>query len=70
MTNDEEWKLVFEVVNEDLVSNDGDYSFRIGPVGDNEFVILDDGVTLVFDTKDQNAKTLMLFEKHKFKKVK
>ena len=38
MTNDEEWKLVFEVVNEELDGNDGDYSFRIGPVGDNEFV--------------------------------
>ena len=69
MTNDDEWKLVFEVVNEELVDNDGDYSFRIGPVGDNEFVILD-VASLVFDTKDQNAITLVLFEKHKFKNVK
>ncbi len=70
MTNDEEWKLVFEVVNEDLVGNDGDFRIRILPVGDNEFVISDSGGSLVFDSEDENEITLVFFEKYKFKKVK
>lgn len=70
MTEDEEWKLVFEVVNEELVGKDGDYKFRLFPSGDNEFIIPDDGDSWVFDTKDQNAISLMFSEKYKFEKVK
>ncbi len=69
MTNNEEWKLVFEVVDGELVGKDGDYKFWLLPVGENEFVNTDDGGSLVFDTKDENAITLVLFEKYKFKKM-
>jgi len=39
------------------------------PVGDGEFVNPDDGASLVFDTKDKNAITLVLFGTAKFKKA-
>ena len=69
MTDDEEWKLVFEVVNEELVGNDGDYKFRLFPSGNNEF-IMPNGDSWVFETKDENEITLVFSEKYKFKKVK
>ena len=38
-------------------------------VGEGEFVNPDDGASLVFDTKDKKAITMLLFGKVKFKKV-
>lgn len=64
-----EWVIVFEVVDGQLMGKDGEYSYGLVPVGDNKFVNPDDGASLVFDTKDQDAITLVLFEKYKFKKA-
>jgi tetratricopeptide (TPR) repeat protein len=69
-TDDEEWKVVFEVVNEELVGKDGDYNFRLFPSGDNEFIIPDDGDSWIFDTKNENEIILVFSRKNKFKKVK
>lgn len=69
MTNDESWKLTFEIVDDELIGKDGDYKFWLLPVGENEFVNPDDGGSLVFDTKDQNKITFVLLEKYKFRKT-
>jgi CubicO group peptidase (beta-lactamase class C family) len=63
------WKIVFKEVNGELVGNDKSYRYKLIPVGDNEFVNPDDGASLVFDTKDKNAITLLLSGKFTFKKV-
>lgn len=67
---DQEWKLVFEVKNNELMANDRGYKYKLIPVGDYEFVNPDDGAKLVFDTKDQDALSVLLFGKFTFKKVK
>ncbi|HYV91799.1 MAG TPA: hypothetical protein VE978_08450, partial [Chitinophagales bacterium] len=66
---DKEWKIVFTVVNGELTGNDNGYRYKLIPVGENEFINPDDNASLVFDTKDKSAITLMLFGKFKFKKV-
>ena len=38
-------------------------------LGEGEFVNPDDGASLVFDTKDKNAITMVLFGRAKFRKV-
>lgn len=65
-----EWKITFEEVNGELTGNDKGYRYKLVPVGENEFVNPDDGASLIFDTKDKNAITLVLLEKFNFKKVK
>ena len=53
-----------------LYGNDRGYRYKVLPVGaDGEFVNPDDGASLVFDTKDKNAITMVLFGRAKFKKV-
>jgi hypothetical protein len=66
---DKDWKIKFEEVEGVLYGNDRGYRYKLIPVSDNEFINPDDGASLVFDTKDKNAITLMLFRKFKFKKV-
>lgn len=63
------WKIEFKEVNGELFGNDRGYQYRLVPVGKNQFINPDDGASLVFDTNDQNAITLMLFGKFKFRKV-
>jgi tetratricopeptide (TPR) repeat protein len=70
--NDEnkEWKIKFEVTEGILYGNDRGYKYRVLPVGgEGEFINPDDGASLVFDTKDKKAITMILFGKIKFKKV-
>jgi CubicO group peptidase (beta-lactamase class C family) len=69
-TTDENWKIRFDEVKGEWVGNDKGYRYKLVPVADDEFVNPDDGASLVFDTNDKNAITLMLFGKIKFKKVK
>jgi CubicO group peptidase (beta-lactamase class C family) len=64
-----EWKIKFEVTEGILYGNDRGYRYRVLPTGDGEFVNPDDGATLVFDTKDKKAITMLLFGREKFKKV-
>ncbi|HET6543159.1 MAG TPA: serine hydrolase [Chryseolinea sp.] len=68
--DNKEWKIKFNVVDGILYGNDRGYKYKVLPVGgEGEFVNPDDGASLVFDTKDKNAITMVLFGKAKFKKV-
>jgi CubicO group peptidase (beta-lactamase class C family) len=69
IATDGDWKIAFKEVKGELVGNDRGYRYKLVPVGDDEFVNPDDGGSIVFDTKDTNAITLVLFGKFKFKKV-
>lgn len=69
-TEQPEWKIIFEEVKGELFGNDRGYRYKLVPAGDEKFVNPDDGASLVFDTKDKSAITLVLFGKLKFKKVK
>lgn len=68
--NDEEWTLIFELENEELVGKDGDYKFKLFPSKENTFIIPNDGASWVFDTKDPKAIKLVFREDYSFKKVK
>lgn len=67
--DNKEWKIKFEVADGILYGNDRGYRYRVLPVGDGEFVNPDDGASLVFDTKDKNAITMVLFGTARFRKV-
>ena len=63
-------KIKFDVVEGVLYGNDRGYRYKVLPVGgEGEFVNPDDGASLVFDTKDKNAITMVLFGRVKFKKA-
>lgn len=63
-------KIKFVEVLGVLIGNDNGYRYKIIPVGDGKFINPDDGASLIFDTKDKNAITLLLFGKINLKKVK
>ena len=65
-----DWKIVIEELNGELFGNDGGYRYKLNPVGDDKFINPDDGATVVFDTKDKNAVTFVIFGRVNFKKVK
>lgn len=68
--DDKEWKIKFEVKEGVLYGDDRGYRYKVLPVGgEGEFVNPDDGASLVFDSKDKKAITLVLFGKVKFRKV-
>jgi len=68
--DNKEWKIKFDVAEGILYGNDRGYRYKVLPVaGEGEFVNPDDGASLVFDTKDKNAITMVLFGRVKFKKV-
>jgi CubicO group peptidase (beta-lactamase class C family) len=67
--NNKEWKIKFEVKEGILYGDDRGYRYKVLPVGEGEFVNPDDGASLVFDTKDKKAITLVLFGRERFKKV-
>ena len=70
-TDNKERNIKFELTEGILYGNDRGYRYKVLPVGgEGEFVNPDDRASLVFDTKDKNAITLILFGKIKFKKVK
>jgi CubicO group peptidase (beta-lactamase class C family) len=64
-----DWKIEFKEVNGELVANDKGYRYKLIPVEGNEFINPDDGASLLFDTLDKNAITLLLFGKFKFRKT-
>ncbi len=67
--DNKEWKIIFAVEGGTLYGNDRGYRYKVLPVGgEGEFVNPDDGASLVFDTKDKNAITMVLFGRVKFKK--
>ncbi len=68
--DNKEWKIKFDVAEGILFGNDRGYRYKVVPVGDEgQFVNAEDGASLVFDTKDKNAITLVFFGKDKFRKV-
>ena len=67
--DNKDWKIKFEVTESILYGNDRGYRYRVLAVGDSEFVNPDDGASLVFDSKDKNAITMVLFGRVKFRKV-
>jgi tetratricopeptide (TPR) repeat protein len=67
--DNKEHKIKFDVAEGILYGNDRGYRYKVLPVGEGEFVNPDDGASLVFDTKDKNAITMMLFGRVKFRKV-
>ena len=69
--DNKDWKIKFEVKEGILYGNDRGYRYKVLPVGEGEgeFVNPDDGASLVFDTKDRNAITMVLFRRVKFRKV-
>jgi CubicO group peptidase (beta-lactamase class C family) len=62
-------KIEFKEINGVLNGNDKGYKYKLVPVGEDSFMNPDDGASLVFDTKDKKAITLLLFGKVKLKKV-
>jgi CubicO group peptidase (beta-lactamase class C family) len=68
--DNKEYKIKFEITEGILYGNDRGYRYKVLPVGEEgESVNPDDGASLVFDTKDQHAITMVLFGKVKFRKV-
>jgi tetratricopeptide (TPR) repeat protein len=67
--DNKEWKIKFDVTEGILYGNDRGYRYKVLPVEEGEFVNPDDGASLVFDTQDRNAITMVLFGRFKFKKV-
>ncbi|MEP6735993.1 MAG: serine hydrolase [Chryseolinea sp.] len=67
--DNKEWKIKFEVADGILYGNDRGYKYKVLSVGDGQFVNPDDGASLVFDTKNKKAITLLLFGTAKFKKL-
>lgn len=67
---DKNWTIEIKVINGVLVGNDHGYQYKLVPVGENQFINPDDGASLIFDTNDKKAITLLLFGKFKFRKVK
>ena len=65
-----EWKILIEEVDGELFGNDGGYRYKLNPVGGDRFINPDDGATVVFDAKDKNAITFVIFGRVKFKKMK
>ncbi len=67
--DNKEWKIKFEIKEGILYGNDRGYRYKVLPVGEGEFINPDDGASLIFDTKDKKAITLLLFGRARFRKV-
>jgi len=70
-TSDADKKIVYAVENKELVRiyKDRNYTIKLVPIGNNEFVYLDLGLHVVFDTRNPNAIILTTPDKGEFKKV-
>ncbi len=66
--DNKEWKITFEITDGTLYGSDRGYRYRVLPVAKGEFVNPDDGASLVFDTKDKKAITMVLFGRERFRK--
>ncbi len=66
--DNKEWKIRFNVEEGTLYGNDRGYRYRVLPSGEEQgtFINPDDGASLVFDTKDKNAITMVLLGRVKF----
>jgi hypothetical protein len=55
-------------VREGILYGNG-YRYKVPPVGEGEYINPDDSASLIFDTKDKKAITMVLFGRFTFKKV-
>ncbi len=71
-TNQPNWMRWIKFVVEDgvLVGNDNGYRYKLIPMGNGKFINPDDGALLVFDTKNKNEITMLLFGTINLRKVK
>lgn len=71
-TDKSTWLRWIKFVVEDgvLVGDDNGYRYQLLPMGKGKFMNPDDGVMLVFDTKNKNAISLLIFGTVTLKKVK
>jgi tetratricopeptide (TPR) repeat protein len=63
-------RILFNELLGDLFGSDDGYTYSVIPVGDGKFINPDDHASLVFDTKDKNNISLLLFGKINLVKVK
>lgn len=63
-------KIVISVSDDGLAGEDNGYKYKLIAMGEGKFINPDDGATLVFDTKDKNAISLLLFGKINLMKAK
>ncbi len=64
-----DWTILIEEEKGMLYGNDAGYRYKLIPVEEGKFVNPDDGASLVFNTKDKNAISFMIFGKYQFKKI-
>jgi CubicO group peptidase (beta-lactamase class C family) len=69
-TDNKEWKIKFELAEGILFGNDRGYRYKVLPVGGEGEFVNPDGASLLFDTKDKDAITMLLLGRGKFRKVK
>ncbi|MEM7375373.1 MAG: serine hydrolase [Bacteroidota bacterium] len=69
-TSDPQKKIVYAVEKGELVRKYQDYSTRLVPIGNNEFVYLGRGIHVVFDTRNPDAIFLTTPDNSEFKQVK
>lgn len=64
-TNEPNWvrRILFTVADGELHGWDNGYAYKIIPMGDGKFINPDDGASLVFDTKNKNSISMLLFGK-------
>ena len=65
-------KILYAVKNGELLRTykDRDYTIRLVPIAHNEFVYIDRGLHVIFDTRDPQAIILKVPDEGEFKKVK
>jgi tetratricopeptide (TPR) repeat protein len=63
-------RILFSEALGTLFGTDDGYTYRLISVGDGKFINPDDGASLIFDTKDKSAISLLLFGKITLNKVK
>lgn len=63
-------KITFAIIDGALSGEDNGYRYKLIAMGDGKFINPDDGATLLFDTKEKDAISLLLFGKINLKKVK
>lgn len=66
--SDRDWKIIIEEKEGQLFGVDGGYRYSLNPIGQDQFINPDDGAKLVFDAKDKDALSFVIFGRVKFNK--
>jgi hypothetical protein len=62
-------KITLKIVKGELMGEDNGYNYKLIAMGNGKFVNPDDGVYLVFDTRDKDNITFLIFGKTTMRKV-